>query len=168
MIGRLVKEQEVRGLGDDLAEEHPASLAARQHPYLLQGPVAVEHHRPADVPDGGFAAGGLDTPYFILDRYVRVEPVDIHLPEISLLHVLAVRDRPGDGLQHPGQNIEKRRLALAVLADDPYPVALFYRQVKAADEVGALRVGKPHAVSLEEPPARKRSGVEGKLEIFEG
>ena len=46
VVGRLVEEEQVDRSGDQLAQEDPALLPARENGDLLQGVVVLEHHQP--------------------------------------------------------------------------------------------------------------------------
>ena len=71
VVGRLVEEQQVCRRGEHLSEEHAALLPAGKHRDLLQGPVALEEHRAADVPGSAAAEIGCRLKDLLFDRLLR-------------------------------------------------------------------------------------------------
>ncbi len=129
MVGRLVEEQQV-GLAGDLAGDRQALLpAAGEGADRELALAAIAEAEPAE------GARGARLLLVLLERLAG-ERLDHHLlggrlgREAGVLldvadpDPLAERELPVVGLEAPGEDAQQRRLAGAVGADEPHPVAL--------------------------------------------
>ena len=136
VVGRLVEQQQVRALAQQLGEVDAVALAAGERAGLLLLVAALEveprdvgarRHRLLAQLDLVAAAGDL-----VEHRLVRIELAG--LIDVAELHGLAEPQRAAVGLLEPGDHLEQRGLAGAVRADDADDAAGRQVEVQAVDQ----------------------------------
>src|SRR5690606_23768809 len=121
VVGRLVEQDDIAALLQELGHVHTVALAARKRAYLLLLVAALEV-------EGGAIGSGVNLVLAELDDVVAARNLLPHglvrieriaaLVHITELHRLADADRAAVGLLLPGDHAEERGLAGAVRADD--------------------------------------------------
>src|SRR6202521_176413 len=173
IVGRLVEQQQIAALLQELGEMHAIPLTARQASdlALLRRPFEVE---PRDVRARGdlplaqldlvASAGDL-----LPDGLAGVErlPALIHVPD---LHGLADFQRPGVRLLLTGDHPEQRRLSRPVGPDDADDAAARQREAQIVHEE-IVAVAFPHVPRLDDDIAEARSWRDvnlGRLDFLSG
>ena len=149
MVGRLVEDQQVRGVVDGEAEGEPRLLAARHLADLGVGLVA----RKADL--GRFAAhlrfvrGRHQPADVIAGRAVEVEILHVMLGEEADLHLLGLVHPALARLQAVGQQLREGRLAVAVRSKQRDPVVRIDAKRQAVQD-GAVAIAGRHPVERDQ------------------
>ena len=126
VVRRLVQHDHVGRLREELGQQHPVPLAARQESHLGAGPLRRKEkilQVADDVPplaadgDGVVAAGDV-----VGDRFLAIE-LAAKLVEIGHGHLCAEPDGALVGRKLPEQQPQERSLSGAVGADDAHLVA---------------------------------------------
>ena len=138
VVRRLVEEEHVRGQDPEEGQLEPRALAAGQAPHLLDDVVAAEEEA-GEVP-AGLACRHRDLGEERVEDRLAGERVRADLGEVAELHVGAEGEPPVAGLQLAGDDPQERRLAGAVRADDPDPLAAAGLEADDAGDVGAAGV----------------------------
>ncbi len=124
MVRRLVHEHDVPGAGEKAREVAAAALAAGELAHEAV-PVQVADELVDDAADarvarpdvlGGIADDGVADGLVVAER--------VALAEVTDVDVVSPGHRSGVGLDEVSCDVEKRRLAVAVLADDADALAL--------------------------------------------
>ena len=129
VVGRLVEQQQLGVAEQRLRQRDPAPLAARQRRDRRVQPLReAADLDAAEQPVEHGAVGGVGHPLVVgaaadellADRARRVEVVA--LAEHRHVQPAGARDRARVGLLEPRDQLQQRRLAVAVAADDADPV----------------------------------------------
>ncbi len=154
------KHQDVRRFREQPGQQQPAPLAAGEELDQAARPLGREQEVlqvAEDVPVLAVDRDRLVLADVLLDGLLLVER-GLELVEVGDLEVRPVADRPGPGLEAAEQELEQRRLARAVGADDPHLVAPHDRGGQVADDRRepslALAVAEADALGLDDQAAR--------------
>ena len=148
MVRRLIHQQQVARLDEQLGEGDARLLATRQHLDRLVGVVAAEHERAEDRAHARRWRLGRRALDDLIDRRRQIERVGVVLRVVPDLDVVADLDRAAIPRQLAGDHPQQRGLAGAVDADDADLFAALDREVDAREhDVIAVRL--PETLDLD-------------------
>ena len=137
VVRGLVEQEQVRGRDQELAQQHPALLAARKHAHFLERVVAFEHHEPADGARLALCIVRVRVHDLLERGLLGPQAVDVGLAEIGDLRVRVELDVAGRGRHLVRQQVQERGLSLAVLSDHGDAVLLAHAEGEAVDQLRA-------------------------------
>ena len=148
---RLVHEQEVRRVDQQLHQRETGFLAAGKHRDLLMDVVLAEEERAehaAGLLFGEAVLRGAELHHVLEDGQLRVEVVDAVLGEVARDHVAAFLAEAAVDRDDAGEDLEEGGLAGAVGADEHRTLAAFALEVEVLVDdvftVGLLYVLELH------------------------
>jgi len=165
VVCRLVKQEQVDRTQKELAQKDPAPLSAGEDRYLLERAVALEHHRAACP--AGRAPGVVDVRLhqLLLDGVLQIEPLYVGLPEVTGLERRVPPYLSRVRIELPGQQVQKRGLALAVLSDDGYAVSLADQEREVVYKRLFRVVAEAHALHLDHGLAGEARALELEVKL---
>ena len=140
VVGRLVEDQEVRFLQNELGQCQAPLLAPAQQVHLLEDVVSAEEEPAEEVADGSLVHGRPDRPEFVQHGPVARQAGPF-LVVVADVHARPQADAPGRRRLLPHDHAEQRGLARAVVPDQAHAVAQVLGEVQ-------FREQRPRAVAL--------------------
>ena len=141
MVGRLVEQQQVRGVARRQRQQQPRLLAARQHADLEVGAVAREAEAAELGAHLGLAGGRPEGAAHVLERRrLVVEAFLLVLREVADAQARRALDLALARLQAIRQQPDEGRLAVAVLAQERDAVVHVEPEVELAQHQRAVAV----------------------------
>ena len=168
VVGRLVEDQEIGGLGQRPRQQQAVALAARQGGdgllqlgFLEQEVLGVggDVHGPAAHQDGVAAARRQSVP----QGHVRLQPL-ARLVEVEGLEVGAHADRAFVRRQFAQQHLDQGGLARAVGADDGQPVAADDAGGQVLED-GPVAERLADALDVGDQLARDGAGIDAQVQL---
>ena len=150
MVARLVEDENVERAEQEACEAEPGPFATGEHRHTLFDRLAAEEHRPGEIEDSLRLRADRRRPLQVrqhrvvfVEARVDVLGVDAEFAAMAPLHLA------GQWHERPHERPQKRRLALAVVADNGGPRAVHDLDV---DRLRYLPIG----IADRQPPAPHR------------
>src|SRR5690606_10402070 len=123
VIRRLVEQQQVRLPIHDRRKREARALAAGELAHRLEYPVAAKREASEKVARILLAELRVDREEMLHRRAGKIERIDLVLGEVSDREMRAAQRFAADRLELAGKELDQRRLAGAVRAEQPDPLA---------------------------------------------
>ncbi len=114
MVGRLVENDHVGTEEGRKPQQQPGFFAARQAPHHGVAGLAGKADRAGPAADLGFRRLRHQPADVIVGRAVEIELVDLMLREVADRELVGAGDMAGERRQLAGEQLDQRRLAVAV------------------------------------------------------
>ena len=166
VVGRLVEHQDVGRLGEELGQQEAVALAAGEH--ARRGARARGFEEEVlevadDVPAAALHLQAVVAARDVLRDRLGVVDRRPHLVEVGHLELGPELDRALGGRELAEQELDERRLARAVGADEADLVAAAQDEVEPADDGRLAGIGEAEGLRLDHPDARDLARGEAHL-----